>query len=306
MGSYREQRPPSLSSHLFPPPIPAFEVLGRPIDPQPAPLIHINGSPGVGKETVAELLTFILGDDKSMLIDVRSLGFEGDTNGVHAHKHLLTPEHPCYFSFDVGMEIFDESTTVNWEGSNKEKKVEQVEDKTPENPCITDNLTRLLLKPSNAARAVLLPAFAPDTVVGRAFVKTLEEAAENTGRLFIPVTLDCASPERIRRTMSLQRQCSYKIRRPSEPALSKCEQVFAPQPVGPVENEVCSRRLAISNYSGLVLDITSANTFAAALQIVDYVKRCRAEKDKDWRNSNSAATTPTGSVGGEKNVKTSG
>ncbi|KAK4180132.1 hypothetical protein QBC36DRAFT_43760 [Triangularia setosa] len=304
MGSSRDNRPPSLASHLFPPPVPAFEVLGRPMDPQPAPLIHINGSPGVGKETVAELLTSILGDDKSTLIDVRSLGFDGDT-GAH-HKHLLTPEHPRYFSFDVGMETFD-PTPINWQGSNIEEKTEKkVDNRIPEIPCDTDNLTRLLMKPSNTSRIAVLPAFAPDTVVGRAFVRALEEAAQSSGRLFIPVTLECASPERIRRTMSLQRQCSYKIRRPSEPAISTCAPEVAPQPVQAVGNEVSHGKLAASVHGGLGLDITSINTFAAALQIVEHVNGCRVERDIGWCSSSSAATTPTESTEGERHWRASG
>ncbi|KAK0664582.1 hypothetical protein QBC41DRAFT_17452 [Cercophora samala] len=307
MGSYRDQRPPSLAPHLFPPPVPAFEVLGRPMDPQPGPLIHINGAPGVGKETVAEFLTNLLGDDKSILIDVRSLGFDGDTSAHHVHKHLLTPEHPRYFSFDVGMETFDESATVDWESSGTDRKTEKkAETQTPENPCIIDNLTRLLSKPSNTSRTAVLPAFAPDTAVGRAFVRTLEEAAQSSGRLFIPVTLDCASPERIRRTMSLQRQCSYKIRRPSEPTLSSCGSMVAPQPVEPVENKASHCKLAVSNHSGLDLDITSINTCAAALEIVSHVHGCRVERDKGWCDASSAATTPTGSIEGERNWKASG
>ncbi len=87
------------------------------MDPAPAPLVYINGGHGIGKETVAECLTLLLGRDKSLLIDVRSVGRE--TAGTrspkhhhHTHRHdgfdpgydhnspLITPEHPRYFSPD--------------------------------------------------------------------------------------------------------------------------------------------------------------------------------------------------------------
>ncbi|KAK0747745.1 hypothetical protein B0T21DRAFT_406337 [Apiosordaria backusii] len=296
MGSFRDQRRPSFAPHLFSPSIAPSEVLGRPMDPQPAPLIHINGSPGVGKETVAELLTSILGDDKSMLIDVRSLGFESGASADHTHKHLLTPEHPHYFSFDVDMESCD-STPNNWDPSNAENK-------TPETPCNADNLTRILSKSSDTSRTAVLPAFAPDTAAGRAFVRTLENAAESSGRLFIPVTLECAAPERLRRKLSLQRQCSYKIRRPSEP--TTLGSTIAPQSVEQVENENVQHKLAASAHGGLNLDITSLNTFAAALQIVEHANGCRVERDIGWCSGSSTATTPTGGTEAEKHWKASG
>ncbi|KAK4204015.1 hypothetical protein QBC40DRAFT_165665 [Triangularia verruculosa] len=289
MGSFRDQRPPSLAPYHFPPPVPYFEVLGRPMDPQPAPLIHINGSPGVGKETVAELLTSIIGDDKSMLIDVRSLDFDSDTSAHH--KHLLTPEHPRYFSFDVGMESVDSIADT--------RELSDTEYKSPD----TDNLIRLLSKPFNSSRTAVLPAYAPDTVAGRAFIRSLEHAAQSSGRLFIPVTLECASPERIRRTLSLQRQCSYKIRRQSEPAVSTVGTEVVPQLVVAADSESGQRKLATSVHGGLSLDITSVNAFAVALQIVEHVNGCRQERDIGWCSSSSAATTPTGSMEGEKRWK---
>ncbi|KAK3341772.1 hypothetical protein B0T25DRAFT_617159 [Lasiosphaeria hispida] len=46
------------------------DVFGRPMAPPPAPLVYINGWPGVGKEAVAGCLTLLLGADKSFLVDV--------------------------------------------------------------------------------------------------------------------------------------------------------------------------------------------------------------------------------------------
>ncbi|KAL1836872.1 hypothetical protein VTJ49DRAFT_4538 [Mycothermus thermophilus] len=87
---------------------PAASVFRRPMDPAPAPLVFINGWPGVGKDTVAECLTLLLGKDKALLVDVRSVGRETTSTtasctcfggaGVRCAKHHR--QHPRYFSWD--------------------------------------------------------------------------------------------------------------------------------------------------------------------------------------------------------------
>lgn len=82
-------------------------IFGRPMDPAPAPLVYINGGPGVGKEAVAESLAVLLGQDKSWLVDVRGIG--RDDNDERKNKGavgvgepalpLITPEHPGYFGY---------------------------------------------------------------------------------------------------------------------------------------------------------------------------------------------------------------
>lgn len=110
------ERRPSLA-----PSVSAPDVFCRPMEPAPAPLVYINGWRGIGKETVAEFLTLLLGKDKSMLVDVRSIGSDsdiesGNSKNRHPRRHhhqshrphrprpLLTPEHPRYFSFDLSLD----------------------------------------------------------------------------------------------------------------------------------------------------------------------------------------------------------
>ncbi|KAL2198900.1 hypothetical protein P885DRAFT_75308 [Corynascus similis CBS 632.67] len=112
MNSTSNRRPLLATSFSAP------DIFCRPVDPAPAPLVYINGWHGIGKETVAECLTLLLGKDKSLLIDVRSVGRETATNDDsrgsasrtyikpkyrrrHEHYPLLTPEHPRYYSFDL-------------------------------------------------------------------------------------------------------------------------------------------------------------------------------------------------------------
>ncbi|EAQ93699.1 predicted protein [Chaetomium globosum CBS 148.51] len=111
-----DRRPPLASS------VSAPNIFCRPMEPGPAPVVYINGWNGVGKETVAEYLTLLLGNDNALLVDVRSVGRETASSssccgGGHTSKHkhrrrhehhpLLTPEHPRYFSPDLDADAHD-------------------------------------------------------------------------------------------------------------------------------------------------------------------------------------------------------
>ena len=109
MGVPPNRRPPLTSAASAP------DVFCRPIYPVPAPLVYINGWHGIGKETVAECLTLLLGKDKSLLVDIRSVGRDTDNprrgsrhqvrhKHIHAQEPLLTPEHPHYFAFDFDLD----------------------------------------------------------------------------------------------------------------------------------------------------------------------------------------------------------
>ncbi|KAL2136505.1 hypothetical protein VTI74DRAFT_3330 [Chaetomium olivicolor] len=128
MNAPPDRRPPLATSFSAP------NVFCRPMDPAPGPLVYINGWPGIGKKTVAECLTMLLGKDRSLLIDVRSLGREDNSGSCcggtarpaknrhghsyghrHGHEHnpLLTPQHPRYFSFDVDGDLGSPSSCLS-------------------------------------------------------------------------------------------------------------------------------------------------------------------------------------------------
>ncbi|KAK3905861.1 hypothetical protein C8A05DRAFT_12338 [Staphylotrichum tortipilum] len=206
-------------------PLPALtsgpDVFGRPMDPAPAPLVYINGWHGIGKETVAECLTLLLGRDKSLLIDVRSVGHDeapasggSHTSGTtkHPHQHhprhrpdrspLLTPEHPRYFSFDDGLRAGAAAEP------EAETEAEADPDSGPPSPSMTtattspaqsppasrsasaSNLAALLSRPANHPRIAVLPACCPDTPSGRAALRTFQSAAERAGRRFVGIMLE--------------------------------------------------------------------------------------------------------------------
>jgi len=239
------------------------------MDPAPAPLVYINGWPGVGKEAVSECLTLMLGKDKAVLIDVRSVGLDGD-NGIDvAHNPLLTPEHPKYFSFDVDVDSAPMASSDLPDSYTDKNRT------PPLNSGV--NLSRLLLQPSYNSRIAVLATCAPDTPAGRATVQTLEAAATRSGRLFIPIALECAPAEHVRRAGSLQRQCSYKARRTSL--------TLALSGHG---NETFHQKLAMPVHQGLTVDITSTPACEAALQIVEFVKGCVVERDAELCSSSSS------------------
>ena len=117
MSHVSNRRPPLATS------VSAPNIFCRPMEPAPAPLVYINGWNGVGKETVAEYLTLLLGNDNALLVDVRSVGREttsssssccgGARSSKHKHRRrheqhpLLTPEHPRYFSPDFDADVHD-------------------------------------------------------------------------------------------------------------------------------------------------------------------------------------------------------
>ncbi|KAK3393821.1 hypothetical protein B0H63DRAFT_516986 [Podospora didyma] len=269
---------------LFLPPGPE-SPFGRPMSPAPAPLVFINGLPGVGKQAVAECLTLLLGPDKSLLVDVRGLGSRDD-------KTPLTPEHPGYFDFDAPL------SAAASQSSNTR--------------CSGVSLTSQLQLPSNVHRIAILAAYAPDTPIGRTAVRTFELAASRAGRLFIPITLTCEPAEHERRAGSLQRQCSHKSRGPSTITTTATDQQNNSQDDGGDTDETNSiinnteakaksdnrpRPLSVvpRPRNGMTVDTTSAPAFEMALNIVEFVKQLVADRDAELCNA-SPVTTPLESM----------
>lgn len=248
------------------------DFFSRPMRPASAPLVYINGFPGVGKEAVAECLTLLLGRDKSLLVDVRGIGPSTPPDNSSSSKinngdvySPLTPEHPDYFGFDHSSSPSTSSTS-------------------PIPFCSCDNLARLLALPCNVDRIAALAVCAPDTPAGRATVRTFESAAARTGRLFVPVALTCEPAEHMRRANSLQRQCSLHKSRTAAAAPQGQGQWL-----GQGSSGVTKQRLA--NVRGTVtVDITRAPVFETALQIVELVNRVVAERDAEL--CGSAVGTP--------------
>jgi len=151
-----------------------LDVFGRPMGPFPAPLVYINGRPGVVQEAVADFLTSRLGADKSLVIDVRHRC--SSSSGPRQPPILpSTPEHPGYLDFSA-----DSPTPI----------------------FAADVLAHLLALSANVGRIAILVVCAVGTGAGWATVRDLQSAADITARLFVPVTLACQN-----RTNILQRQC---------------------------------------------------------------------------------------------------
>ncbi|KAK0631643.1 hypothetical protein B0T14DRAFT_597244 [Immersiella caudata] len=160
--------PTTMSIPALPPPNQtAPTIFRRP--PNPAPLIYINGLPGVGKEALAECLSLLLGREKSILLNLHSIN-------PNLSPPCLTPEHPSYSSPSLSPSLV--------------------------------TLSRVLSHPSNTSRLAILALCLHDTPLGQATILTLRSAALSAGRLFVPISLTCEPAEHLKRANSLQRQCS--------------------------------------------------------------------------------------------------
>ncbi|KAK3329084.1 hypothetical protein B0H66DRAFT_13121 [Apodospora peruviana] len=192
-------------------------VFRRPMDPAPAPLVYINGRPGVGKQAVAECLVLLLGQDKSLLVDIRGVGMDDDerhddddddNKQQQKQTWLITPEHPAYhYDHHPSSHARQRSHTYSSSSSSSRPRAA-----SPMPPCSQRKLARLLDQPANASRIAILTSYAPDTPGGRSAVRTFAAAAAQAGRLFIPIALTCEPAEHSRRAQSLQRQCSHKTK----------------------------------------------------------------------------------------------
>ncbi|KAK0624644.1 hypothetical protein B0T17DRAFT_638334 [Bombardia bombarda] len=243
------------------------------MDPAPAPLVYINGWPGVGKEAVAECLTLLLGRDKSLLVDIRSVGHGHDNNNNkngHGHHQLLplTPEHPSYFDFDPSNSTSSSSTYH-----------------PPSPPAATGTSPVCSTSP------------------GRAAIRTFQTAASVASRLFITVTLTCEPAEHMRRAQSLQRQCSYKTRsidRTTARAAAAATAVRAGGS-GSGSGSVGYHQTTLARPLGrdevLTVDVTTSSAFETALKIVDFINKLVVERDTEL--CSSAVTTPLECAGSE-------
>ncbi|KAK4136842.1 hypothetical protein BT67DRAFT_488666 [Trichocladium antarcticum] len=295
MTSLRDRRPPISTA------VSAPDVFCRPMEPGPAPLVFINGQHGIGKQTVAECLTLLLGKDKSLLIDLRSVGHTTTTScrGIahrdkrrlsHQHDALLTPEHPHYFSFSRDASIH--SPTASSTSSSR----------TPSLSSSTtfdiENLTRLLAHPANAHRVAVLQACAPDTAAGRATLRTFEHAAARAGRELVCVELACGEREAARRQQQARDLLLVQMRVGSQDGGGG---------VGNGWEKGCNgtgggnHSLAAPLHAGLTVDVTSASAFEAVLRIVEFVRGLEAERDMELCGSGGSrdGTTPVGGLLGE-------
>lgn len=138
-----------------------------------APLILFNGWPGVGKDTVAETLQLMLGDDKASLVDW------GKAQG--SSEACFEPAVP----------------------NDDDAAAQQARRR---DACLADQVEH----PSAWPRTVICTDCLPDTPAGRRRAGGLEAAARRCKRLLVPVYLECQVDENMRRIANAERRVSLK------------------------------------------------------------------------------------------------
>lgn len=128
----------------------------------PGPVIWINGWPGVGKLTIAETLVMLLGVERAILVDFKTMDFSGpadqstdDMRRANAFTQFV--ENPKQMSKAV---VFVDFCTVSWDNSS--------------------------------------------------VAEEYREAAQRSGRRFVPVYLTCEISENLKRVKSLERKSSLR------------------------------------------------------------------------------------------------
>lgn len=134
------------------------------------PIILFNGWPGVGKETVAETLKLLLGDDKACLVDW--------SKGQRQADWTFQP-------------VAEDDVVAQ---------------KAQRDACFTQQVEHASLR----NKIVICTDCLPDTPEGRRLAQDFEVVANRGNRLLIPVYLDCGLAENMRRIANLERRVSLK------------------------------------------------------------------------------------------------
>lgn len=138
-----------------------------------APLILVNGWPGVGKDTVAETLQLMLGDDKASLVDWHGRAAQGSNS-----EACFEPAVPD-----------DDAAAAQRRDACLAAQVEH---------------------PSAWPRTIICTDCLPDTPAGRRRARGFEAAARRCQRLLVPVYLECQVDENMRRIANAERRVSLK------------------------------------------------------------------------------------------------
>ncbi|KAK4241822.1 hypothetical protein C8A03DRAFT_11972 [Achaetomium macrosporum] len=296
MNPSHDRRPALATSFSTP------NIFCRPFVPPPAPVVYVNGWNGVGKETVSECLTLLLGKDKSLLIDVRSVGWDsfedrcrGSTNRTHTpqhkqqHKHqheynsLLTPEHPRYLSFDIDYGV---NNSIFSSSSSSASSPSCTRQQSTSPSCTSRPTSASSDSTSLTTNSTISPLPTP-TKSSENLTRLLSHPS-NRARIAV---LPACAPDTPGGRATL---------RTFEAAASRAGRLFVPVALTCAPGEHARRigtgpgmglgmglgwakgqGLAMPMSKGLTVDITCVTPFEAALQIVEFVRGLQAEWDAE-------------------------
>ncbi|KLU81360.1 hypothetical protein MAPG_00450 [Magnaporthiopsis poae ATCC 64411] len=144
--------------------------------PQRRPVIWINGWPGVGKASVAGLLSMLIGIDKSIVVAEDA---NDDSNPTPTFEPRRDPRHSGQIQ---GVSEMLEDLSLDPEAARRAIAMEDH-----------------ILDPASFAKFTIITACQTATERGAKAAAQYAAAARRANRLFVPVTLVCETRENIRR-----------------------------------------------------------------------------------------------------------
>ncbi|KAI9722747.1 MAG: hypothetical protein M1828_004443 [Chrysothrix sp. TS-e1954] len=133
-----------------------------------APLLWINGFPGSGKLTIAKALTALLNEQDSILIDNHQL--------IDPVEKLLSRADPGY------------------QAARRHARSNAFE--------------TFVRSPAMASKLVVFTDFQSNNDLGRGVAAEYEQAAQKSGRTFMPVNIECSVKVNLQRVQTLGRKDS--------------------------------------------------------------------------------------------------
>ncbi len=214
--------------------------------PPPPPLVWINGRHAVGKRTVAQCLTALLGIDKAVFIDGEQ--FTDHLDMPAAREQLPLPSSP---SPSQGRQGKRDACFARY--------IEGVDD--PEAPC----------------RIVVFADCQPPTPAGEAEARTYQAAAKRAGRLFVPVYLTCGHEEHMRRMRAAEGQSSC--------GQASCRRGGRDSHGAPdVGQTACEPLFVFPDHDGLEINVTDHEAHVTAIQILQFIRDMNSRKKAATRS----------------------
>lgn len=219
------------------------------MDTTTRPLVWINGWPAVGKQTVAQCLVQILGQDRAVLIDDNEFT-----------DHLEMPAE--------GGRARGNSMTKGKDGKDHSSLSDP--------PTLQEKQTACFAKyvedPQSLGRIVIFTDSRADDAAGAAGARLYEAAARQAGRPFAPVYMECGLEANLRRTQTSERRCNQSS-----------SKMCSPEALRALRARTNGRlyRFRADEWPGLCVNVTDQGAHDTAMQILAFINEVSDQHDRD-------------------------